>query len=203
MVAWGEAFSPGSRYAAGRSRAGVLGGRAADRAADADATDAYGRASAAYRLGEFREAAASWAVSARTAGSRERQADAWYNAGNGRYRIAEQAEVARPEEAIRFWDSAVEAYREALLRDSDDRDTKHNLELALRKREEAGGGGGGAGGGGGGEGSGGGGGGRGGGQPLTRAQAERLLDALAAQEREALARGEDERRAGEPRRAGW
>ena len=213
VLAMGQADSPRDLYESGRYREALLAWRAADRSAEADATDAYGRASAAYRLGEFREAAASWAVSARTAGSRDRQAEAWYNAGNGRYRIAEQADAARPEDAIRFWDSAVEAYRQALLRDSDDRDTKHNLELALRKREEAGGGGGGAGGGGGGEGSGGGGGGRGvqppstggegGGQPLTRAQAERLLDALAAQEREALARGEDERRAGEPSRAGW
>jgi tetratricopeptide (TPR) repeat protein len=184
-----------------------------DRSADADEGDAYGRASAAYRLGEFREAAASWAVSARTAGGPDRQAEAWYNAGNARYRLAEQAEASRPADAIRFWDSAVAAYREALLRDSDDKDTKHNLELALREREQAGGGGGGAGGGGGGEGAGGGGGGRGvqppstgnegAGQPLTRAQAERLLDALAAQEREALARGDEERRAGEPHRAGW
>jgi uncharacterized membrane protein len=38
---------------------------------------------------------------------------------------------------------------------------------------------------------------------MTRSQAERLLDALSAQEREALARGEEERRAGEPRRPGW
>lgn len=213
FLAMGRAETPRDLYESGRYREALLGWRATDRSADADAADAYGRASAAYRLGEFREAAASWAVSARTAGSSGREAEAWYNAGNARYRIAEQAESARPADALRYWDSAVAAYREALLRDSDDRDTKHNLELALRKREEAGGGGGGAGGGGGGEGSGGGGGGRGvqppstggegGGQPLTRAQAERLLDALAAQEREALARGDEERRAGEPRRAGW
>jgi hypothetical protein len=38
---------------------------------------------------------------------------------------------------------------------------------------------------------------------MTRSQAERLLDALAAEEREALARGEGDRRAGEPRRPGW
>jgi Ca-activated chloride channel family protein len=213
VLAMGQADSPRDLYEAGRYREALLAWRAMDRSAEADAADAYGRASAAYRLGEFREAAASWAVSARTAGSRGRQAEAWYNAGNARYRLAEQAEAAGPANAIRFWDSAVAGYREALLRDSGDRDTKHNLELALRKREQAGGGGGGAGGGGGGEGAGGGGGGRGvqppstggegGGQPLTRAQAERLLDALAAQEREALARGDEERRAGQPRRAGW
>ena len=213
VLAMGQADSPRDLYETGRYREALLAWRAMDRSADADPADAYGRASAAYRLGEFREAAASWAVSARTAGSRDRQAEAWYNAGNARYRIAEEAEAGRPADAIRFWDSAVAAYREALLSDSDDRDTKHNLELALRERDQAGGGGGGAGGGGGGEGAGGGGGGRGvqppstggeaGGQPLTRAQAERLLDALAAQEREALARGDEERRAGEPRRAGW
>jgi hypothetical protein len=190
-----------------------LAWRHADRSTDADAADAYGRASAAYRMGEFREAAASWAVAARTAGGPGRASEAWYNAGNARYRIAEGAEAADPEDSRRYWDSAVAAYRESLLRDSGDRDAKHNLELALRKREQSGGDGGGAGGGGGGEGGGGGGGGRGvqppstggegGARQMSRSQAERLLDALAAQEREALARGEEDRRAGETRRPGW
>jgi Ca-activated chloride channel family protein len=213
VLAMGRADSPRDLYESGRYREALLAWRHADRSADADASDAYGRASAAYRMGEFREAAASWAVAARTAGDAERTSEAWYNAGNARYRIAEQAEAAQSVDGQRFWDASVAAYRESLLRDPGDRDAKHNLELALRKREQSGGGGGGAGGGGGGEGGGGGGGGRGvqppssggesGAQPMTRSQAERLLDALSAQEREALARGEEERRAGEPRRPGW
>jgi tetratricopeptide (TPR) repeat protein len=209
----GQADSPRELYESGRYGEALLAWRHADRAEDATPADAYGRASAAYRMGEYREAAASWAVAARTSGGPARESDAWYNAGNARYRIAEAADAERPSESLRYWDSAVAAYREALLRDPADRDAKHNLELALRKREQSGGGGGGAGGGGGGEGGGGGGGGRGvqppstggdgGAQPMTRSQAERLLDALAAEEREALARGEGDRRAGEPRRPGW
>lgn len=213
LLAMGSADSPRELYESGRYREALLAWRHADRSGDAEAVDAYGRASAAYRMGEFREAAASWAVSARTAEETDRASEAWYNAGNARYRIAEAAEAGDPEDSQRFWDSAVAAYREALLRDSDDRDAKHNLELALRKREQSGGGGGGAGGGGGGEGGGGGGGGRGvqppstggegGARQMSRSQAERLLDALAAQEREALVRGEEDRRAGEARRPGW
>jgi Ca-activated chloride channel family protein len=213
LLAMGQADSPRELYESGRYQEALLAWRHADRAGGADAADAYGRASAAYRMGEFREAAASWAVAARTAEAQDRSSEAWYNAGNARYRIAEQTEVERPSDSQRYWDSAVDAYREALLRDPADRDAKHNLELALRKRERSGGGGGGAGGGGGGEGGGGGGGGRGvqppstggegGARAMTRSQAERLLDALAAQEREALARGEEDRRAGEPRRPGW
>ena len=213
LLAMGQADSPRELYESGRYGEALLAWRHADRAGDATPADAYGRASAAYRMGEYREAAASWAVAARTADGPARESDAWYNAGNARYRIAEATDAERPSESLRYWDSAVAAYREALLRDPADRDAKHNLELALRQREQSGGGGGGAGGGGGGEGGGGGGGGRGvqppstGGdgaaQPMSRSQAERLLDALAAEEREALARGEGDRRAGEPRRPGW
>jgi Ca-activated chloride channel family protein len=213
LLAMGQADSPHELYESGRYREALLAWRHADRSTDADAADAYGRASAAYRMGEFREAAASWAVAARTAAGSERASEAWYNAGNARYRIAEAAEAGDPVDSQRYWDSAVAAYRESLLRDSGDRDAKHNLELALRNRDQSGGGGGGAGGGGGGEGGGGGGGGRGvqppstggesGARQMSRSQAEQLLDALAAQEREALARGEEDRRAGEARRPGW
>lgn len=213
VLAMGQAASPRELYESGRYQEALLAWRHGDRSEGADASDSYGRGSAAYRMGEFREAAASWAVAARTAGTADRAADAWYNAGNARYRIAEHAEVAQSADGQRYWDSAVAGYRASLLRDPADRDAKHNLELALRKREQSGGGGGGAGGGGGGEGGGGGGGGRGvqppstggegGARPMTRSQAERLLDALAAQEREALARGDEDRRAGEPRRPGW
>ena len=213
LLAMGQADSPRELYESGRYREALLAWRHADRVAGADAADAYGRASAAYRMGEFREAAASWAVASRTVESADRATDAWYNAGNARYRIAEGVDADPSNDSQPYWDAAVAAYREALLLDPGDRDAKHNLELALRKREQSGGGGGGAGGGGGGEGGGGGGGGRGiqppstGGEgdarPMTRSQAERLLDALAAQEREALARGEEERQAGEARRPGW
>jgi len=212
LLAMGRGDSPLELYEDGRYREALLAWRAADRSADAGPEDAYNRANAAYRLGEFREAAASWAVAARTAGSRPRAAEAWYNAGNGRYRLAEGVERSQDPRAQAFWDAAVAAYRESLLRNPDDRDAKHNLELALRRRE-SGGGGGGAGGGGGGGGGGAGGGGRGvqppssgqgqGAPDMTRSEAERLLDALAAREREALAAGEDERRAGRPVVPGW
>jgi Ca-activated chloride channel family protein len=212
FLAMGRADSPYELYEDGRYREALLAWRSADRRADATPEDAYNRGNAAYRLGEFREAAASYAVAARTAGARSRVAAAWYNAGNARYRLAQQAERSGLPRAPSYWEAAVSAYREALLRDPDDREAKHNLELALRRRE-TGGGGGGAGGGGGGGGGGAGGGGRGVQPPssdpgrapptMSRAEAERLLDALAAREREALAAGDDDRRAGRPATPGW
>jgi Ca-activated chloride channel family protein len=212
LLAMARADSPSELYEEGRYREALLAWRRADRSPGADPADAYNRASAAYRLGEFGEAAASYAVAARTVRERRRAAEAWYNAGNGRYRIAQGREQPGDPRSRARWDAAVAAYREALLRDPDDREAKHNLELALRRRE-SGGGGGGAGGGGGGGGGGAGGGGRGvqppssgegGAAPMmSREEAERLLDALAAREREALAAGDEDRRAGRAATRGW
>ncbi|HUP00356.1 MAG TPA: VWA domain-containing protein [Gemmatimonadota bacterium] len=223
LLGMGRPQAPADLYEEGRYRDALAAWRTADRSPGAEPHDAYNRGNAAYRLAEHREAAAAYAVAARTAGERIRASEAWYNAGNARFRIAEGVEAGAGgaenegrSSSARYWDSAVAAYRKALLRDSNDRDAKHNLELALRRRNQAGGGGGGGGaGGGGGEGGGAGGGGRGiqppssqqgGGEAeggMTRAEAERLLDALAAQEREALVREEGEERGGVPQEPGW
>jgi Ca-activated chloride channel family protein len=213
LLGMGRAQDPEELYEDGRYEDALRVWSHADRAPGAEPSDAYNRGSAAYRLGRHREAAASYAVAARTARTRTRAEAGWYNAGNGRFRMAEEVESTSAERSLRYWDSAVAAYRDALLRDPADRDAKHNLELALRRRQEASGGGGGGGSGGGqGEGGGSGGGGQGmqppssgtGGAPgsLTRDQAERLLDALAAQEQEALIRGGARRAAGTDR-PGW
>ena len=211
LVATACGDRPDALYRDGRYREALESWREADRAPGAGPVEAYGRGSAAYRLGEAREAAAAFAVAARTADPPEREAEAWYNAGNARYRRAEEVESADPTASLPFWDAAVGAYRESLLRVPGDVDAKHNLELALRRRDQAGGGGGG--GGGGGEGEGGGGGGRGlqppssglGDSPrdMSRSEAERLLDALASREREALAAGEGDRRGGRRQAPGW
>lgn len=212
VVAMGRAPSPHELYEEGRYREALVAWRQADRSPGAGPREAHNRGNAAYRLGEFREAAASWAVAARTARTAERSAAAWYNAGNARYRIAQPVDAEEgTEAALRYWDSAVAAYREALLRTPDDADAKHNLELALRHRDRAGGGGGGGGGGGedGAEG-----GAAGGIQPpsrpsgpavgqMSRSEAERLLDALAARERQALQSDEGERRGAPPKGPGW
>ncbi len=212
VVGMGRPQDPEELYDEGRYEDALRVWRTADRSASAEPSDAYNRASAAYRLGRHREAAASYAVAARTAAERRRAEAGWYNAGNGRFRMAEEIERASAERSLPYWDSAVAAYREALLRDPGDGDAKHNLELALRRRDQVSGGSGGSEGSG--QGQGGGVGGGGAGMPpaasggtgapgsLTRDQAERLLDALAAQEQEALVRGGD-RRANRTDRPGW
>ncbi len=215
LLAMGHAATPEELYQRGQYSEALEAWRHADRSPGAEPRDSYNRGSAAYRLGEFREAAAGYAVAARTSAEAGREAAAWYNAGDARYRLAQAAESSsRSADAKqRAWDSAVAAFRETLLRRPNDKDAKHNLELALRQRQRSGGGGGGAGGGGGGGAQGGGGGGRGvqppssasGGAPqaMSRAEAERLLDALSSREREALARGEEQKRAGQTRAPGW
>lgn len=211
VLGMGRSAKPREHYEEGRYAEALSAWRHADQSPDAEPEDAYNRASAAYRLGEFREAAASYAVAARTAREVEHSADSWYNAGNARYRIAEAKAPERDptEESVKFWDTTVEAYRESLLLDPEDVDAKHNLELALRRRDQAAGGGGGGGGDGGGGGSGGedqeqpSGGSSGSPQGMSRSDAERLLDALAAQEREALIRGNEDQRAAQPTSPGW
>lgn len=211
VVAGGCGERPRDLYEEGRYQEALDAWRAADTAPGARPIDAYSRGSAAYRLGEQREAAASWAVAARTVEDPARSAESWYNAGNARYRRAEEFEAADTGASVPFWDAAVDAYRESLLRAPGDADAKHNLELALRRRDQAGGGGGG--GGGGGDGQDGGGGGRGmqppssgvGDSPrdMSPSEAERLLDALAAREREALAAGRQDPSAGRRQEPGW
>lgn len=212
VLGMSRSASPEKLYEEGRYQEALGAWRHADQSRDARPEDAYNRGNAAYRLGAYREAAASSAVAARTVGRRDRASGAWYNAGNGRYRIAQELDTAGEEDVLRFWDSAVAAYRESLLRAPDDQDAKHNLELALRRRDEAAGGGGSSGGGG--EDGGGGGSSGSGMQPqssargqspqsMSRAEAERLLDALAAREREALVRDPGDQQAGRTRKPGW
>ncbi|MFN2383185.1 MAG: VWA domain-containing protein, partial [Gemmatimonadota bacterium] len=128
LVAMGQSASPTELYEDGRYQEALAAWRHADRQPGAQPVDAYNRGNAAYRLGEMREAAAGYAVAARTAEARVRAEAAWYNAGNARYRLAEAAEQAADPGASARWDSAVAAYREALLRDPADADAKHNLE---------------------------------------------------------------------------
>jgi Ca-activated chloride channel family protein len=88
-----------------------------------DAAAGYNLGTAQYKADDHESAAATLrgaAVSADTTLS----ARAFYNLGNAQYRLGQ-------------WQEAAEAYRQSLLYDPDDADAKHNLELVLRKMQEA------------------------------------------------------------------
>ncbi len=95
------------------------------RALEADpgnATLTFNRGTALYRQQDFAEAAEAFA-SAAEGGGEEPGRDAAYNLGNSQFSAGD-------------YQSAIEAYKQALRLDPDDAEAKYNLELALRKQEE-------------------------------------------------------------------
>jgi len=77
----------------------------------------YDHGTALYKLDNYPQAAESFANAAgKQTGL---SADAWYNLGNSMFKAQKPAD-------------AVKAYKNALRLDHEDRDAKHNLELALR-----------------------------------------------------------------------
>lgn len=99
--------------------------RAAAAEAPERAEPYYNAANALYRQGKYAEALREIQkalVLAGVAGS-DLAPDGFYNAGNSAYQTEN-------------WLGAVESYKQALLRNPDDQDAKHNLELALQKLVE-------------------------------------------------------------------
>lgn len=94
----------------------------AHRLAPADPRTSYNAGTANLAAGRARKAAKLLEKSSKAAAP-ELAPAAWYNLGNARLAAADPA-------------AAVEAYKEALLRNPADADAKHNLELALQEREK-------------------------------------------------------------------
>jgi len=80
----------------------------------------YDLGTALYRLQQFPEAADAFNKAAQK--NPKIAADAWYNLGNAMYEGQK-------------YDDAVKAYKKALKLNHDDKDAKHNLELALRAKQ--------------------------------------------------------------------
>lgn len=66
----------------------------------------------------------------------ELQEKAYYNLGNAEFRSGEKTEKDNPQQTIPRWQSAVQAYENALKLKSDDADAKFNLELVKKKLAE-------------------------------------------------------------------
>jgi Ca-activated chloride channel family protein len=119
----------------------VLPAQAAD---DAPALDSkrpvldYNAGTAAYRAGQFPQAAQSFQQSISHAPSSDLkrlgvQEDAYYNLGNALYRAGQKTEQSSPQETLQKWNDAVKAYETALQLRADDADSKFNRDLVKRK----------------------------------------------------------------------
>jgi Ca-activated chloride channel family protein len=95
---------------------------------------------AAYRAGQFPQAAQAFEQSISRAPSSDpkrlaNQEDAYYNLGNALYRTGQKTEQTDPQETLRQWTQAVKAYETALQLRADDADSKYNRDLVKRKIE--------------------------------------------------------------------
>lgn len=92
----------------------------------------YNLGTVRYRRGRYDQAAES--LSTAIASSRASlQGRASYNLGNTHYRLGRAAEQASPDQAIEFYQQALEDYRLAIRQDPKDRDAKYNYELVDRR----------------------------------------------------------------------
>ncbi|MGC2032606.1 MAG: VWA domain-containing protein [Steroidobacteraceae bacterium] len=98
----------------------------------------YNEGAAAYKAGEFPQAARAFQafVDASPSGNAQRlaeQQDAYYNLGNTLYREGEKTQQGNAEQTIQSWTQAVKAYDAALQLRAQDADSKFNRDLVSRK----------------------------------------------------------------------
>jgi Ca-activated chloride channel family protein len=98
----------------------------------------YNAGTAAYRAGQFPQAAQSFQQSITHSPSDDPkrlavQEDAYYNLGNTLYRTGQKTEQTSPQETLQKWNDAVKAYDTALQMRADDADSKYDRDLVKRK----------------------------------------------------------------------
>ncbi|MDP8985409.1 MAG: VWA domain-containing protein [Pseudomonadota bacterium] len=100
----------------------------------------YNKGTAAYRAGQFPQAAQAFQQSISHSPSNDLrrladQEDAYYNLGNTLYRTGQKSAQSAPQEALKKWSDAVKAYETALQLRPNDADSKYNRDLVKRKIE--------------------------------------------------------------------
>ena len=98
----------------------------------------FNAGTAAYRAGQFPEAAKAFqeSISGAPSGDAKRladQEDAYYNLGNTLYRTGQKTEQSSPKQTMETWTQAVKAYDTALQLRADDADSKFNRDFVKRK----------------------------------------------------------------------
>jgi Ca-activated chloride channel family protein len=101
----------------------------------------FNAGTAAYRAGQFPQAAQAFqeSISRAPSGDAQRladQEDAYYNLGNTLYRTGQKTEESAPQQTMQTWTQAVKAYDTALELRADDADSKFNRDFVKRKIEE-------------------------------------------------------------------
>ena len=98
-----------------------------------DARLHYNTGAAAYQEKEYEQALKQFSAGLATPDVKL-QEQAYYNLGNTRYRLGEDA--ADPKQQMAQWQQAVSSYESALKLDPKDEDSRHNLELVKKRLEE-------------------------------------------------------------------
>jgi Ca-activated chloride channel family protein len=83
----------------------------------------YNAASTLYRQGQYQKALGELQKALQYGDAKQLAHNSYFNIGNSAYNLED-------------WTAAVDAYREALVRNPDDQDAKHNLELALQQLQK-------------------------------------------------------------------
>jgi Ca-activated chloride channel family protein len=101
----------------------------------------YNAGTAAYRAGQFPQAAKAFqeSISRAPSGDARRlaeQEDAYYNLGNTLYRAGQKTAEGSPQQTLQTWNQAVKAYDTALQLRPDDADSKFNRDFVKRKIAE-------------------------------------------------------------------
>jgi Ca-activated chloride channel homolog len=107
-------------------------------AAAPSAEAVFNSGTAAYRAGQFPQAAQAFqqAINQAPSSAAKRladQEDAYYNLGNALYRTGQKTAQTSQQETLQKWTEAVKAYETALQLRPDDADSKYNRDLVKRK----------------------------------------------------------------------
>src|SRR5262245_48580478 len=95
----------------------------------------FNTGSAAYKAGDYTQAASGFEKSLKTE-QVPLQQEAYYNLGNTKYRLGQKTEKQTPQETIKTWEQAVKSYDAALQIKAGDADAKHNRDFVQRKIEQ-------------------------------------------------------------------
>src|SRR5215472_4210904 len=95
----------------------------------------FNTGSAAYKAGDYSQAASGFEKSLKTE-QVPLQQEAYYNLGNTKYRLGQKTEKENPQETIKSWEQAVKSYDAALQIKADDADAKHNRDFVQQKIEQ-------------------------------------------------------------------
>jgi len=95
----------------------------------------FNTGSAAYKAGDYAQAASGFEKSLKTE-QVPLQHEAYYNLGNTKYRLGQKTEKENPQDTIKTWEEAVKSYDAALQIKTSDPDAKHNRDFVQRKIEQ-------------------------------------------------------------------